>query len=129
MAKCQDVQRKLKSLDVEASQIADTRPISCCAFSPDSKVLVTGSWSGLCKLWSVPDCKEMLVMRGHQVLGNPFFKTVCENLDRLKNYRLMLATLFSILKQHFNWMPQSHVWHLVQWMELSSSGAWMMRNL
>ena len=67
MAKTQEIHRKLKTLEVEASQIADTRPISWCNFSPDSKMLVTGSWSGLCKLWSVPDCKELLVMRGHQV--------------------------------------------------------------
>lgn len=66
MAKKQTIQRKLKTLEVEASQIADTRPISWCSFSPDSKLLATGSWSGLCKLWSVPDCRELLVMRGHQ---------------------------------------------------------------
>ena len=65
MAKQQEMQKKLKTLDVEASQIADTRPISWCTFSPDSKILATGSWSGLCKLWSVPDCKELKVLRGH----------------------------------------------------------------
>ena len=66
MAKQQETQKKLKTLDVEASQIADTRPISWCTFSPNSKVLATGSWSGLCKLWSVPDCKELKVLRGHR---------------------------------------------------------------
>lgn len=65
MAKQQETQNKLKTLDVEASQIADTRPISWCTFSPDSKILATGSWSGLCKLWSVPECKELRVLRGH----------------------------------------------------------------
>lgn len=65
MAKQQEVQKKIKALDVEASQIADTRPISWCAFSPNSQVLATASWSGLCKLWSVPDCKELKVLRGH----------------------------------------------------------------
>ncbi len=65
MAKNQEVQRRLKSLDIVASQIADSRPVSWCNFSPDSKMLATGSWSGLCKLWSVPECKELRVMRGH----------------------------------------------------------------
>ena len=65
MAKQQETQNKLKTLDVEASQIADTRPISWCTFSPNSEILATGSWSGLCKLWSVPDCKELQVLRGH----------------------------------------------------------------
>jgi len=65
MAKQQEMQKKLKELDVEASQIADTRPISWCTFSPNSKILATGSWSGLCKLWSVPECQELKVLRGH----------------------------------------------------------------
>eukprot|EP00088_Acartia_fossae_P004613 TRINITY_DN1198_c0_g1_i1.p1 TRINITY_DN1198_c0_g1~~TRINITY_DN1198_c0_g1_i1.p1 ORF type:complete len:496 (-),score=101.29 TRINITY_DN1198_c0_g1_i1:97-1584(-) len=65
MAKKQEVQKKMKCLDVEASQIVDTRPVSWCQFSPDNKMLVTGSWSGLCKLWSVPDCKEIRPLRGH----------------------------------------------------------------
>lgn len=50
MARDQDVQRKVKTLDILASQISDTRPISWCHFSPDSKMLATGSWSGLCKV-------------------------------------------------------------------------------
>jgi len=65
MARNQEVQKKLKQLDVQASQIADTRPISWCSFSPDSKSLVTASWSGLCKVWSVPDCKLLQTFRGH----------------------------------------------------------------
>ncbi len=65
IAKNQEVQKRLKGLDVMASQIADSRPISWCQFSPDSKMLATGSWSGLCKLWSVPQCEEIRVLRGH----------------------------------------------------------------
>jgi len=65
MAQKQEIQKKMKCLDVEASQIVDPRPVSWCQFSPDSKMLVTGSWSGLCKLWSVPDCKEIRPLRGH----------------------------------------------------------------
>ena len=65
MARKQEIQRNLKALDVQASQIADTRPISWCSFSPDSEMLATGSWSGLCKLWTVPNCKEVRTLRGH----------------------------------------------------------------
>ncbi|KAK7880990.1 hypothetical protein WMY93_032385 [Mugilogobius chulae] len=46
-------------------RIGDDRPISFCHFSPDSKVLATASWSGLCKLWSVPDCNLIRTLRGH----------------------------------------------------------------
>ncbi|XP_059081473.1 U4/U6 small nuclear ribonucleoprotein Prp4-like [Tigriopus californicus] len=74
MARNQEVQKMLKGLDLEASQIADTRPISWCEFSPDSQLLATGSWSGLCKLWSVPDCQEVLTLRGHNDhVGNVVF--------------------------------------------------------
>eukprot|EP00095_Tigriopus_kingsejongensis_P004353 snap_masked-scaffold57_size444674-processed-gene-0.3 protein:Tk04353 transcript:snap_masked-scaffold57_size444674-processed-gene-0.3-mRNA-1 annotation:"u4 u6 small nuclear ribonucleoprotein" len=74
MARNQEIQRNLKALDLEASQIADTRPISWCQFSPDSKMLATGSWSGLCKVWSVPDCEEVITLRGHNDhIGNVTF--------------------------------------------------------
>ena len=65
MARKQEIQKRLKALDVQASQIADTRPISWCSFSPDSKMLATGSWSGLCKLWTIPECQEVRTFRGH----------------------------------------------------------------
>ena len=65
MAAQQEVQKKVKSLDVMASQIADTRPVSFCQFSPDSKMLATASWSGVCKLWNVEDCSEVRSLRGH----------------------------------------------------------------
>ncbi|CAO3611477.1 unnamed protein product [Mucor hiemalis] len=32
---------------------------------PNSKLLVTGSWSGLCKVWSVPNCEHKLTLKGH----------------------------------------------------------------
>ena len=79
MARKQEIQRNLKALDVQASQIADTRPISWCSFSPDSKMLATGSWSGLCKLWTVPDCKEVRTLRGHtSQVGNITFNPRAE---------------------------------------------------
>ncbi|XP_065184786.1 U4/U6 small nuclear ribonucleoprotein Prp4-like [Sycon ciliatum] len=64
-AKTQELHKTLRSLVSTASQIGDDRPLSFCRFSPDSKMLATCSWSGLCKLWSVPQCEEIRVLRGH----------------------------------------------------------------
>lgn len=60
-----EMQKKLQSLAPLCSQVGDTRPVSSAAFSEDSTLLMTASWSGLCKLWSVPDCKLKQTMRGH----------------------------------------------------------------
>lgn len=43
-AKTQDLQKKLHVLSIHSSQIGDTRPISYCQFSPNSKLLATASW-------------------------------------------------------------------------------------
>lgn len=64
-AKKQELHKKLRQLTNSCSQVGDDRPIAFCNFSPDSKTLATASWSGLCKLWSVPDCEEIRVLRGH----------------------------------------------------------------
>jgi len=64
-AKRQELLKKLQALSIYCSQIGDTRPISFCQFSPNSKILATASWSGLCKLWSVPDCTLLRTLNGH----------------------------------------------------------------
>lgn len=46
------------------SQIGDTRALSAVRFSPDSKMLLSGSWTGMAKLWSVPSCKEIKTLKG-----------------------------------------------------------------
>lgn len=56
----------MRTCTIGASQIGDDRPLSFCRFSPSSKVLATASWSGLCKLWSIPDCEEIITLRGHK---------------------------------------------------------------
>uniref|UniRef100_A0A3B5LE45 ribonuclease H n=1 Tax=Xiphophorus couchianus TaxID=32473 RepID=A0A3B5LE45_9TELE len=61
----QELHKSLRNLNNFCSQIGDDRPISFCHFSPDSKMLATASWSGLCKLWSVPDCALIRTLRGH----------------------------------------------------------------
>lgn len=42
-----ELQKKLQSLNLECSQVGDTRPISHCTFSPDSSMLLTSSWTGI----------------------------------------------------------------------------------
>ncbi|KAJ7308054.1 hypothetical protein JRQ81_008557 [Phrynocephalus forsythii] len=61
----QELHKSLRSLNNFCSQIGDDRPISFCHFSPNSKLLATACWSGLCKLWSVPDCNLVHTLRGH----------------------------------------------------------------
>jgi len=86
MAQNQETQKKVKQLDVQASQIVDTRPVSFCQFSPDSSMLATASWSGVCKLWSVPDCKEVRTLRGHSthvgaIVWNPKAEMSLDNRE------------------------------------------------
>ncbi|XP_004925115.2 U4/U6 small nuclear ribonucleoprotein Prp4 isoform X1 [Bombyx mori] len=61
----QESQRKASAFSIYCSQIGDTRPLSFCRFSQDSKMLITSSWSGLVKVWSVPDCAPLQVLKGH----------------------------------------------------------------
>lgn len=60
-----ELQKRLQSLGPHCSQVGDTRPLSGSSFNDDSTLLVTSSWSGLCKVWSVPDCKLEQTLRGH----------------------------------------------------------------
>lgn len=60
-----ELQKRIQSLTLECSQVGDTRPISHCAFNHDSSLLMTASWTGMCKVWSVPDCKLLQTLRGH----------------------------------------------------------------
>ncbi|XP_075221896.1 U4-U6 small nuclear riboprotein factor 60K [Lycorma delicatula] len=76
-ARRQELQKHLTSLTIACSQIGDTRPLSYCNFSPDSKMLATASWSGLCKLWSIPDCEHISTFKGHTcnvgaIVFNPY---------------------------------------------------------
>lgn len=60
-----ELQKKIQSLALECSQVGDTRPVSHCSFNYDSSLLLTSSWSGMFKLWSVPDCTQIQTLRGH----------------------------------------------------------------
>lgn len=67
IVRMQEVQKDVSSFTAIASQIAGTRPIPFCDFSPNSKMLATCSWSGLCNIWNVPDCTLKKTYRGHSL--------------------------------------------------------------
>lgn len=63
--KSQELQRKTRALINFCSQIGDNRPLSYCNISPNGEMLATASWSGLCKLWSVPSGEHIRTLKGH----------------------------------------------------------------
>ena len=67
MAVMQETHKKLREFTNYCSQVGDNRPLSHCSFSPNSSLLATSSWSGLCKLWSVPNCELIRTFRGHSI--------------------------------------------------------------
>eukprot|EP00217_Crustomastix_stigmatica_P002569 CAMPEP_0183819490 /NCGR_PEP_ID=MMETSP0803_2-20130417/64168_1 /TAXON_ID=195967 /ORGANISM="Crustomastix stigmata, Strain CCMP3273" /LENGTH=357 /DNA_ID=CAMNT_0026064379 /DNA_START=384 /DNA_END=1458 /DNA_ORIENTATION=+ len=56
---------KLKFREV-GSHIGDKRPLSACAFSPDGKQLLYGSWSGTCSLYSTIKYRVTQAWKGHE---------------------------------------------------------------
>ena len=72
----------LRGLQVtnQSSEIADDRPSAACEFAPDGSTLATGAWSGLLKLWLVPDCQKKLTIKAHddRVTGKTCQLHCCE---------------------------------------------------
>lgn len=56
---------QLKGFTQLGSQIGDERPIAQVRYSPNSKLLLTGSWTGNARLWDMPNCTLRSTMRGH----------------------------------------------------------------
>lgn len=76
----QELQKKIHQMAIHSSQVGDTRPISYCTFSPNSKLLATASWSGLCKVWSVPDCTLQQTLKGLAIQSDsrhPYVQSTC----------------------------------------------------
>ncbi|MBW0487693.1 hypothetical protein O181_027408 [Austropuccinia psidii MF-1] len=56
MATRKAVYAELKTYTNLGSQVGDDRPISIVRFSPNSRLLATGSWTGTAKVWNIPSC-------------------------------------------------------------------------
>jgi len=60
----------LSTLSSYASNIGDNRPIAHVEFSPDATALATASWSGVCRVWRLPDCVASAELIGHTARAN-----------------------------------------------------------
>lgn len=47
------------------SQFGDDRPLSTIRFSPNSKLILTSSWTGSSKIWDLPNLNLVSQKRGH----------------------------------------------------------------
>ena len=56
---------KFKEYTITASQYGDDRFISKGALSPDETLFATAGWTGLCRVWGVPDCQLRTELKGH----------------------------------------------------------------
>ncbi|KAL6649945.1 hypothetical protein ACP70R_014169 [Stipagrostis hirtigluma subsp. patula] len=50
---------------LECSEIGDDRPLTGCSFSRDASMLATSSWSGMIKVWSMPQVTKVATLKGH----------------------------------------------------------------
>ncbi|XP_038697663.1 U4/U6 small nuclear ribonucleoprotein PRP4-like protein [Tripterygium wilfordii] len=57
--------KQAKSLVLECSEIGDDRPLTGCSISRDGKMLATCAWSGVAKLWSMPQLNKVSALKGH----------------------------------------------------------------
>lgn len=51
--------------EVCQSQYADDRCVSRGCLSPNEQLFATSGWSGVCKVWGIPDCQLRTELRGH----------------------------------------------------------------
>lgn len=57
--------QRVAQIGQQSSEIADERPISDCAFSPDGTALAACGWGGLVSVWGVARCQREVQFRAH----------------------------------------------------------------
>ncbi|WWD22000.1 hypothetical protein CI109_106488 [Kwoniella shandongensis] len=60
-----ELYQNLKTFNNLGSQFGDDRPLSTIRFSPNSKLILTTSWTGDSKLWDLPNLNAVSTKRGH----------------------------------------------------------------
>ena len=68
---------------INASQYGDDRCIAKGCLSPDESLFATAGWSGLCKVWGIPDCALRTELKGHEdkALTIAFHPNACKGLS------------------------------------------------
>ncbi|GAQ77709.1 U4/U6 small nuclear ribonucleoprotein PRP4 [Klebsormidium nitens] len=66
-AELDEVVKTMTRTAMQLSEHGDERPVSACALSPDpgASLLITGGWSGLVKVWGIPQMAQQTVFRAH----------------------------------------------------------------
>ncbi|CAL9133500.1 U4/U6 small nuclear ribonucleoprotein PRP4-like protein [Musa acuminata AAA Group] len=64
-AEAEFVVNQAGGLVLECSEIGDDRPLSGCSFSHDGTMLATSAFSGVAKLWSMPQVTKVATLKGH----------------------------------------------------------------
>lgn len=64
-AEIDEVLKSMEETSLDCSEIGDGRPLSSCSFSPDASLLATSSWTGVAKLWSMPDVQHLATFKGY----------------------------------------------------------------
>lgn len=73
-------------------QVGDERPLTQGKFSPDGQVFATTGWTGLVKLWSVPDGKHLKTLKGPETRCHGLaFAPIDENAMSTDDYTIATA--------------------------------------
>lgn len=113
---------ELKSFSNLGSQIGDSRALSSLRFSPDSSLLLTASWTGAAKIWSVPGCKEVRTIKGKLAS----LHDVCERLVASRSEELTALPLLAAHKERIGgvaWHPQATLSQSRTAVNFATSGA------
>ena len=65
LGEIENLANKVGPYVVQESQYADDRCVSRGTLSPDEELFATSGWSGICRVWGVPDCQLRTELKGH----------------------------------------------------------------
>lgn len=75
---------EVRNLTNQASELADTRPVVSCAFSPEGGYIAVASWSGNAKIWNAKTLQVKTAIEAHEerltsVVWHPGFTSTSDD--------------------------------------------------